>query len=255
LEDFASKYKNVKIIFVTEHHWKSCDYSKYNISNYTIGSVYSRSVKKHGGSIILVQDIECTERNDIKKLSVESHFECSALDFTVGEINFTAVCIYRPPKGDLKLFYNKLEAVKNKIRKCGREPIIAGDFNINLLDTENNDVISFQEVLSICDLNTLITKPTRICDTTATLIDNVCVSSDLKGKILKVQVKTFVRSDHKAQVVTMPEKIFIKQKLSKKLRIFSDKNIINFKNSLLECKWEDVYNETNSEKAFNNFHS
>ena len=85
-------------------------------------------------------------------------------------------------------------------------PIFCGDFNINMLD-KSSTTNSFEEILSLCNLHMLFDKPTRICDTTATLIDNVIVDRETKSVVESTCNIDIVKlSDHKAQFVYIKKK-------------------------------------------------
>ena len=92
--------------------------------------------------------------------------------------NIICGVLYRHPNGKLETFNNYLFSAVNKISKENKYCAFMGDFNINLLNVEN---CSFSEDF----VNTLgsyyflpqILQPTRITDHTATLIDNIFLSS------------------------------------------------------------------------------
>ena len=82
--------------------------------------------------------------------------------------------IYRPPDTDINLFValitDMLAVIKTERKTC----YIMGDFNINLINATNHIPTSeFLEVMYSHAFTPLITKPTRITSSTATLIDNI----------------------------------------------------------------------------------
>ena len=70
-----------------------------------------------------------------------------------------------------------------------------GDFNLNLLNYDNDDKVKvFVDLMNSCGLFSLITKPTRISQTTTTLIDNIftnCIHNEFDAGILCLDI-----SDH-----------------------------------------------------------
>ena len=86
--------------------------------------------------------------------------------------------IYKPNKSDDKLFIDKLLNLLNDTSKKNYDEIIStSDFNFDLLKYEQNNIIlNFINSLSSISLIPVITKPTRITDQTATLIDNIFIS-------------------------------------------------------------------------------
>ena len=57
----------------------------------------------------------------------------------------------------------------SKANETPKEIILLGDVNVNCLDSTNGK--DFKSILNLFGLNQLIHKPTRITDSTSTLID------------------------------------------------------------------------------------
>ena len=90
---------------------------------------------------------------------------------------FTIGNIYRSPRTrneDLKVFIDEFTPILSRLDNCNNDIIIAGDFNINLLKLNENDMFSsfFDTVISH-SLYPQITLPTRFTRTNRTLIDNL----------------------------------------------------------------------------------
>ena len=82
--------------------------------------------------------------------------------------------IYRPPNTSVKTFLESLGELLNVISNEGRPCYLLGDFNVNLLNnTANNYSNDFLKVLLNFGFYPRIDRPTRITETTATLIDNI----------------------------------------------------------------------------------
>ena len=89
---------------------------------------------------------------------------------------FTIGNIYRSPRTrneDLNVFIDEFTPIISRLDNCNNEIIIAGDFNINLLKLNENDMFSsfFDTVISH-SLYPQITLPTRFTRAMGTLIDN-----------------------------------------------------------------------------------
>ena len=107
--------------------------------------------------------------------------------------------IYRPPRESNKLitkFNDEFsKAMHHKIMK-GKKLIMSGDFNINLLKI--NEKISYANFLDMMASNSLllnITYPTRITQTTTTIIDNILTNS-LEDKAVSGIISNKSISDH-----------------------------------------------------------
>jgi Reverse transcriptase (RNA-dependent DNA polymerase) len=257
LEQFLSDIKNVKEVCLTEHFLKEGNYSKSKIGDYNFASIFCRKENKCGGSAILVHEtLSFTERGDVSNLSIEGILECSAVDITLENNTFSIVSVYRPPsilKQDVNQFIDRFEVILNKLNSEKKYPIICGDFNLNLLDNDSN-VYKFKDILNVVNLVPTIHTPTRFCDTTATLIDNIFISKLFPLKYCDNQVLDFYLSDHEAQILKICDSESISSKIKTSKRNFSVKNIKKFKNCLKNETWLTVYKCKNTNESFNEFH-
>ena len=144
-----------------------------SINNYY--SLHSLRPSKRGGGVSIFI------KNNISSKLIES---CSvslpfieSLFFEIKHRNKKIIIasIYKPPNGNNNLFIDK---VMEFIHSCNINSlddfILCGDFNFNLLDLENNNTaMRFLTSTNSFSLHPLISKPTRITETSATLIDNI----------------------------------------------------------------------------------
>ena len=81
--------------------------------------------------------------------------------------------IYKPPYVNKEIFIEKLSIISHAICTLNIPVFLCGDFNIDLLNAESS---SFINSLNSYFLIPLISKPTRITDTSQSLIDNIFVN-------------------------------------------------------------------------------
>ena len=112
--------------------------------------------------------------------------------------------LYRPPYetiDDFNLFNAEFDTFVSKISEMGYPSYICGDFNINLLKIHTKTHYnSFFENLLSSGFFPKITLPTRICDSSSTLIDNIfsnVIEPNTKSGILTSHI-----SDHQAIFIT-----------------------------------------------------
>ena len=88
------------------------------------------------------------------------------------------ISIYRPPSANDLLFIDKLSEQMSIISGNGYDEIILrGDFNLDILNYDNNEnTLNLLNSLTSQSLIPLITKPSRITNQTATLIDNIFIN-------------------------------------------------------------------------------
>jgi exonuclease III len=82
---------------------------------------------------------------------------------TVTELSgckITVVCIYRAPDGNFREFLSKLELVIQKRSMKGRQLILCGDWNLNLLQ-ENVKLNELKSLLEVYNLVNAVDLPTK----------------------------------------------------------------------------------------------
>ena len=86
--------------------------------------------------------------------------------------------IYRPPSANAILFIDKLSELMSIISGNGYDEIIlCGDFNLDILNSDNNEnTLNLLNSLTSQSLILIITKSSRITNQTTTLIDNIFVN-------------------------------------------------------------------------------
>ena len=208
-----------------------------------------RDGKRAGGVGIYVHDdfnFVLRDNLSISNSCVESLFvdltlkqECYFRSFTVG-------CMYRPPNGNMQQFKDHLTYVlpfldfkKNKI-SC-----ITGDLNIDLLNNNANAISNeCMNLLLSHSFVPLINKPTRVTNSSATLIDNIFVNNlhcTFKSGIVYNDI-----SDH-FPIITQFDFSYSRKNNTKeqKNRCFSSSNIAKFFTYLESTDWDSLLLEQN----------
>ena len=105
------------------------------------------------------------------------------------------ISIYRPPSANAILFMNKLSELLSIFSGNGYDEIILwGDFNLDILNYDNNEnTLNLLNSLTSQSLIPIITKPLRITNQTATLIDNIFINQ-LNGFVSGILISDI--SDH-----------------------------------------------------------
>ena len=82
--------------------------------------------------------------------------------------------IYRPPNNDIKLFIDVLKDVLEKVQLENKLLYLMADYKINLLNVDSHSLtVDFNDTMYSSGLVPLITRPTRVTENSATLIDNI----------------------------------------------------------------------------------
>ena len=164
--------------------------------------------------------------------------------------------IYRPntqPKASIDTFSDKLLEIIEQVNRTRKTLCLMGDFNIDLLKYNNHaKTNNFIDNLIANGMIPLVTKPTRITDHSATLIDHVYtnkIDKHIETGIIITDV-----SDHFGTFSTFSLNKSLKSvPLYKTYRNFSEQNTIKFKDLLLQIDFAPVYLASCPNKAYELF--
>ena len=152
--------------------------SMFNLENYEM-IFLPKSCCAHGGLIIYVHNqFQCTVMSEVKVQSSGWEYLCVKISHRKPKSKIYVLCnIYRKPNeivNDLDAFTNELSSLLSKIKSIKHSSYVCGDYNIDLLKVKDNKHYceNFDEIISH-GFFPKITLPTRICESTSTLIDNI----------------------------------------------------------------------------------
>ena len=172
------------------------------------------------------------------------------------ERNMLFGVIYRPPNTDIKLFIDALKEILENVQSENKVLYLVGDYNINLLNVDSHSLTAdFNDTIYSYGLVPLITRPTRVTETSATLIDNIFTNKIIRYGESIYGILIFDISDHypifcietslKRKSIIVP---FLK-------REYTEKNKMKFVDVMSRLDWEDIYSATDMQCAFSLFHS
>ena len=221
------------------------------LPNYTPYSVNRKLHKGGGVSIFVKNTLSCKLLNHDSN-SHENLFDCVSIEITSqAKRNTIITSIYRKPGTNINEFTNMLEEILTPIKN--KSLYLCGDFNIDLLKYETHDQTRhFTDMLFSLGLFPLINRPTRITNTSETLIDNIFtnfISSVNYSGILISDI-----SDHLPVFTIIPTEIQHKSKPEIILkRKIDDKSMEKLKQCLKEENWNLVYESENANQSYNEF--
>ena len=106
---------------------------------------------------------------------------------------YIIVAWHRPPSDPVESF-NKLEKILAFLVKEGKEIILIGDTNCDLLNSEDNNTKHMCELYNLFSLKQLIEEPTMETLSSSTLIDHIATSSP--SNVVESGVLQISMSDH-----------------------------------------------------------
>lgn len=244
--NFLKKKHNFEFSAIClQETWLSdnCCTDLFKLKNYHLYT-QGYSCSKHGGLAIYVHNNYVAK--NMNTLPISDIWEGQYMELSKINSNkkLSLYNIYRPPKNNTAKYDQFMNELTNNIKRfdSNKKPIIiTGDFNINLLEINKKRAISrfFDSMISLSFLPK-ITLPTRLNETSASLIDNFyCkLNSDFKNE--SAGIVTINISDHLPYFfsfnffdnkTTTPNLIKIKYKCfnsEEKLKQYLTENLNNF---------------------------
>ena len=214
-----------------------------------------RSDRKHGKgggvAIYIRNDIRFKLRSDLQIENTEYIFieilNNNAKNAIVG-------VIYRPPSRNVDIFLDKLGSCLDIITQENKDVYLMGDFNINLLKSDSNSTLTFTSLLSSYTFHPHVSNPTRISDTSKTLIDNIF--SNVCNKTFNNGILYYDISDH-LPIFTIANPLQHTHNVQKNNQQFHRKetkrNIDSFKSDLEQEEWHDTLQQTDADTAYEVF--
>ncbi len=224
--------------------------------------VCDKPSQNFGGAGIFVKDhFDMNERIDLKLRNDSINVENVWYELKNSKTNekIVVTVIYRHPvypKTEYETFLTELEKsfdIVSNENKC----IICGDINIDGLKIDNNEIVnSFFNMILSNNFIPHITLPTRITDHSISIIDHILLkeSDKLCNKITAGNIYNNI-IDHLPNFIL----IYLHNRDNHNntnrlmIRLYSEKNILKFKNILSRSNWKVVLECLDARKALSEF--
>ena len=190
----------------------------YGFNGYHTPVQSIRNNRRGGGvALYLKKDLEFVVRSDLNFNNEFSESVFVEIDKSIynTEKNIIIGTIYRVPNSDLDIFNKDLALILMKVNKEGKLFYLMGDTNIDLLKSSDHSLTSeFLDLMYSHNMFPLITKPTRVTNDSATLIDNI-FTNNLKNSVKHHQGIIYNDISDHFPVFHMNEEFSLKQVNSK----------------------------------------
>ena len=186
-----------KIIAINETYLRSDEDGPHcNLENYTFKSNCRKNYKGGGVGLYIHDSLQVKVRKDLNIME-EKVFESFFVETLNLERPIIFGTIYRSPKDEnVSSFMHRLDNCLKTIDQSSKSCFIQGDFNFNLIDSNDTDIANFKENMFNYSFYSLINKPTRITDRTATCLDHIW-SNDFDDRIISGIITEMI-ADHMA---------------------------------------------------------
>ena len=247
------------VIGITETWLNNTTCQLYKMDNYNMIDNHRDDKMGGGVAIFLKNDIAYKQRTDLIVFNdcCESTFvevNKSVFGFKKN-VNFGV--LYRPPNTDIHCFTDVLKDICEKIRYENKPCYLMGDYNINLLNVESHSpTADFNDTMFSYGFIPLITRPTRVTQSSATLIDNIFTNQlvDLHNESMQGILITDI-SDH-YPIFHMSKSVKKREaevKISR--RNYNVKNKEKFLQLMSAVDWSDIFAAVDTQSAFSVFHN
>ena len=271
IENISNDCNQPNILTITEthlHEKRSQGYTQTELENILPGYKFfhrDRSEKKGGGVGVFVEErlagnAEIIRDNIFYKEEVFESIllKIPAFPFRSAKKNLLILTVYRQPGNEhIHTFFDILEAWLDTYDKRSNEIVITGDLNLDLLKYQSHEkTTQYLDLMLSHTLSPMITKPTRIKHTSATLIDHIFTKiTDSHGGILLTELSgSHGFTDHYPVFVVI-EKGKSEKKTNKTTtrRYFTRQGHKTRRDGLKKENWEDLYQETDPNVIYEEF--
>ena len=225
------------------------------------------NLAKGGVALIYKDNLHVTERADLKikandgihsKIEVEDLWIELSLMINKKREDYVIGVIYRHPGGsveNLDTFSNKIKDIMIKINLENKKCIMLGDINIDGLKINTNDHVEhFFQTIMEQDFVPTITLPTRVVDTSVSLIDHIIVNRNvLRNNIFTGNLYCGI-TDHMPNLIVVKSQVMVKSNERRYVRLFGDANMCTFRNYIQNVSWDQYYEAKDPNKSLEIFY-
>ena len=200
----------LKILAITEAKLNDDKLNYTSISDYSFVCCNS-STNAGGVAFCILNSLKFNRREDFEFNSDDSENLFIKVNLTKSKVFIFGV-IYRHPTCSLKKFQEQFLLTLNKLAHDKLDFVICGEYNVDLLKHEIKQTVNdYINAVHTEGCFNIINKPTRITDTSATLLDHVY--TNVSQHISSRKILTFEISDHLPTFCSLTSKpIFKKEK-------------------------------------------
>ena len=247
LQTLLSLYVNFSVIGITERKFLKNTQPSINFSLQNYNTEHTPTELAAGGALLYISNHLTYKRG---KNLTQNMYKSKELESIFVEIvyakrkNLVIGCVYKHPKMCIDNFNSDfLYHLLGKVNKETKSLILMGDFNISLLNSDNDKSIShFLDILGSFSLLPQGIFPTRVTNFSKTLIDNIFFDSS-NSKTFSGNL-TWNISDHYPQFLLI-KNIYPDKKIKHNIhqRNVSFQNFFNKMNNLI-YKYAPLYKLT-----------
>ena len=234
----TSNKKKIDVVILSETWLNNTSIAKVTIPGYDFVGEHRINKKGGGVGILINSELKYKVRDDLKITS--EIFENCSIEIKTNTANIIIGSIYRPPNTNQKEFLKQFDTYVDSINS-NLEVVLGMDHNMDFLKSEQNTgTQQFMNDLLDREMYPLITKPTRITKTTATLIDNIIVSRALYSNSLSGIIINDMSSHLPCISILKNVKTRKGETVTVSKRDMKGQNVACLKRDLVNVNWDDL---------------
>ena len=173
--------------------------------------------------------------------------------------NVIIAAVYKPPNVSTKIFTENMEKILNIIHKENKYAYFLGDYNINTLNEllcKSSLTQDFINLMASYSYNKLICMPTRVINSSSSLLDNIYTNLPNVYETGQSGVLYCIRSTDHMPIFTVRNLVYtniIEGDAFRNRRNFGNQNVSKFRKKLKAQNWNAVYTAENAQMAFTQF--
>ena len=257
LQILSNKNSTVDVILLCETFLSSNTEKLAYIPGYHLVTNNRNNHKGRGVAILIREGITYRKKQELCYM-IDKELESVYVDITAKNGRQIQIgSIYHAPNTDVKKLMEHIELVSAKTGQLSNHELILGmDQNIDLLKSdEHNNTRKFLDLILDSGLWPVITRPTRITQRSATLIDNIYISKNLQRKFDSAIILGDI-SDHLPLVALLRQtKITDKSPIEFMSRRLNATKISRIHHELRTIDWNGILNSEDINVNTNRFMS
>ena len=256
LRKLETKGSKVDVVLLHETFLKDKIQKLVNIPDYEIIANNRQTAKGAGTAILTCKNIPYRLRNDLVEFQ-EKDAEMTYIELStkVGK-SIVLGSLYRSPNTQESLLVNHITKTTNivKSEKPNKQLVMGMDHNLDLLKSDIHTLTrKLLDSILNADMLLTITRPTRIMQHSATLIDNIFLSDQLQRNFNSAIIVDDI-SDHLPCIALMKQTHTTdKSPLEFESRSLTLTKIDCIKNKLLQIDWNGMLNSSDCNTNFDKF--
>ena len=225
------------VLLLCETFLNEKNFDKFNFQNYNLLSECRKNKAMGGVSIMIRTSLKYFDRSDLN-IFEEGKFESIFIE--VPRQNGPNVIfgeVYRVPGTNESDFLRNYQMIVDKVRSESKKLIIGTDQNLDYLKLKKHgNTMKFFEQNLTNNLIPSILIPTRVTHSTATLIDNIYIDTELYSDINSFVVTSDI-SDHFLCLTIIKNPLIATTVTSYSKRVINDTTLRNMRGALTNIDW------------------